>query len=166
MKNLLKISGIIGLVLVIVLLSTGCKTVDDRISDEFKLDIPANVIIEVNVRQMTVTWNAVNNALGYEIYTTSENCGSGNRIINTRENTATSHTGTPASTDPTANGAVQFKGATTIEITLMPEVGSTTEPMPTAVTAKVKALGGKTGGQEFLDSEYSAVTTLNKDDYN
>jgi hypothetical protein len=107
---------------------------------------------------MTVSWNAVNGAQGYEIYTTSENCASGNRIINTKGPTATVHDGTGSYIkDDKSNGAVEIKSATSIEITLMPAMGDNTKPMATKVTAKVKALGGETGGTNYLDSEYSAV---------
>jgi len=131
-----------------------------------KLAIPTNVKIDVTGRLMTVTWDAVSGAQGYEIYTTSSGCASGNRIINTKDNTATSHTGTNALFDDGRNGAVQIKGSTKIEITLMPEWNTpgdnTSGPnydvvMASAVTAKVKALG--------VESDYSQVVTLNKADY-
>ena len=149
LRNALVLSAITGL-----LVLTGC---DEAVKDE-NLGVPANVTINVVGRTMTVSWNAVNGAQGYEIYTTSENCASGNRIINTKGNTATGHDGTGSYIkDDKSNGAVEIKSATSIEITLMPAMGDNTKPMATKVTAKVKALGGESGGTNYLDSEYSAV---------
>jgi len=124
------------------------------------LDTPTNVQVTVVNRTMTVTWNAVENAQGYEITTTSENCGSGKKIINTKTKTATNLEGIGAYIkNDKSNGAVVIKNATTIEITLMPKSMGSNEPMATAVTAKVKALGGKVGDNQYNDSEYSSVVS-------
>jgi hypothetical protein len=133
-------------------------TGDDEEIDDHILGTPANVTITVVERTMTVSWGAVNNAQGYEIYTTSVGCGSGNKIINTKDNTATNLTGTGSYIkDDKSNGAVEIKSTTSIQITLMPATGDNTKPMASKVTAKVKALGGEAGGTNYLDSEYSAV---------
>jgi len=126
---------------------------------EYNLKTPENVKVEVTNRLMTVTWDAVKNAQGYEITTASTGCGSGNKLINTQEKTAKSHAGTgDYLKDNGSNGAVQIKKPTTIEITLMPGRNDNTKPMASAVSAKVKALGGEAGKKKYLDSEYSSET--------
>jgi len=138
---------------------------------DYNLDTPINVQITVVERTMTVTWDAVENAKGYEITTASTGCGSGNRIIDTKNNTATNHAGEGAYIkDDKTNGAVEIKNATTIQITLMPArkdsgekdeegnailINDNTKPMASAVSAKVKALGD----DEYIDSEYSSEAT-------
>jgi hypothetical protein len=139
----------------------GCDTAPED------LGIPENVTITVVQRTMTVTWSAVSDAQGYEIITTSTGCGSGNRIINTKDKTACAYTeadgvGTDSYLkDDKTNGAVEITGATSIQITLMPAMvmgggSDMTKPMASAVSAKVRALGD---GTLYLDSEYSEVTT-------
>ena len=168
MKNLYKncsitsVIGIIGMALVIGLLTTGCKTLED-----IQLDTPKNVQINVDVRQMIVTWDAVPHAQGYIIETTSEGCGSGNRTVNTKEGTAViTANGNNALFDDGRNGAVKITGKTEIEITLMPEYNipgdsgsgsNDNEPMPTSVAAKVMAIGGKVSDRKYTDSSYSNV---------
>jgi len=131
------------------------------VDDPENLGTPANVTITVEARTMTVTWNAVSGASGYEIVTTSTGCGSGNRIINTKNGTANVFTeangiGADALKDDKSNGAVEIKGAASFQITLMPAMGDSSKPMASAVSAKVKALGD---GTQYLDSVYSAVVT-------
>jgi len=133
----------------------GCDTAPED------LGTPGNVNITVEARTMTVTWDAVSGAKGYEIVTTSTGCASGNRIINTKNGTANVFTeadgaGADALKDDKSNGAVVIKNATAIEITLMPKMGDQSVPMASAVSAKVRALGD---GDKYLDSEYSAVVT-------
>jgi hypothetical protein len=159
-KNLLQ-SAIVLIAIAGLLALAGCDTAPED------LDTPANVTITVEQRTMTVTWDAVSDAQGYEIITTSTGCGSGNRIINTKDKTANAYTEDDGIgednylKDDKSNGAVVIKDATTIEITLMPAMimgggSDMTKPMATAVSAKVRALGD---GTRYLDSEYSAVTT-------
>ena len=152
LQNTLALSAIVGLLALL-----GCTTTRAPVENQY-LGTPANVTITVVGRTMTVSWNAINGAQSYEIYTTSVGCGSGNRIINTKGNTATGHDGTGnyIKSDK-SNGAVEIKSATNIEITLMPAMGAGNEnvPMASSVTAKVKALGGKNGGILYIDSNYS-----------
>ena len=121
---------------------------------EINLGIPKNVSINVQGRLMTVTWDAVNNALGYEIITTSVGCGSGNRTINTKEKTAVA----------TSNGSVasnvKINDGNSIEITLMASTPGSSVAMASSVTAKVKSLGGTVSEVLYFDSEYSE--TVNK----
>jgi len=158
-KNLLQ-SGILLIAIAGLLVLAGCDTEPEP--EPVNLGTPANVTINVVQRTMTVTWDAVSGALGYEIVTTSVGCGSGNRIINTKSGTANVYTeaagiGADALKNDKSNGAVEIKGATTIEITLMPQMmGDQNVPMASAVSAKVKALGD---GNDYLDSGYSAVVT-------
>jgi len=153
-KNLLR-SALVLSAMAGLLTLVGCDTA----SQVYDLSTPANVQIMVVGRLMTVTWNAVPNAQGYEITTTSTGCGSGNKLINTKANTATNLEGTgDYLKDDGSNGAVQIKAPTTIEITLMPAMGDDTKPMASAVSAKVKALGGEVGKDEYRDSEYSNPT--------
>jgi len=145
----------IFLALVIGLLAA-CTEREPR---EFTLKTPENVKISVKGRLMTVTWDKVPKALGYEITTTSTGCGSGNKLVNTKEITAKNHAGTGDFLKDSGNsGAVQIKGTTTIEVTLMPTRDDNTKPMASAVSAKVKALGGKVKKDHYLDSEYSNPT--------
>jgi fibronectin type 3 domain-containing protein len=154
MKKYLLQSAIVLIAIAGLLMMVGCDTA----VDDIELSIPANVSINVEGRTMTVTWDAVPNAQGYEIYTTSENCGSGNKIINTKNNTATNLEGEGSYVkDDKSNGAVEILTSTSIQITLMPMTMGSSEPMATAVTAKVKALGGEAGGNNYLNSGYSAV---------
>ncbi|MDR1868358.1 MAG: hypothetical protein LBQ82_00055 [Treponema sp.] len=151
-KNLLKSAFVLSIIAGLLVFA-GC---DEAPKD---LDTPTNVTITVDGRTMTVSWNAVNGAQGYEVYTTSVGCGSGNRIINTKDNTATDHDGKASYLkSDKSNGAVEIKSATSIQITLMPMGEDNTKPMASKVTAKVRALGGESGGTNYLDSEYSAVT--------
>ena len=176
MKNTIRMTGFIGIALIIGFFTVSCKTLDN--AESKKLSVPKNVKIEITARQMIVTWSAVPNAQGYLIETTSENCRSGNKIINTKNGTAvmTSSGGSSlAGTDredgirvrATDNGAVQIHGKNKFEITLMPEwniPGDNTSGrneskiMATAVTAKVKAIGGSRG---YSDSDYSNTVTRN-----
>jgi len=159
MKKITKLLFITSLSLLMILLPA-CN-------EDYTLKAPSNIKVDVTLRVMTITWDVVPNALGYEIHTTSIGCASGNRIINTKENTATAHNGTTNTLfNDGRNGAVQIVSPNKVEITLMPMTPGSDEPMPSAVTAKIKALGGTVNGQEYLDSEYSAVITLNKAEYN
>jgi len=157
-RNLLK-SAIVLIAIAGLLALAGCDTAVD---DPENLGTPANVTITVEERTMTVTWNAVSGASGYEIITTSTGCGSGNRIINTKNGTANVYTeangiGADALKNDKSNGAVEITGATAIQITLMPQMmGDQNVPMASAVSAKVKTLGD---GDKYLDSEYSEVVT-------
>jgi len=164
MNHSFKLIYIIVMALIAGLIITGCKKSDDT---DLKLDAPKNVRINIEVRQMFVTWDAVQNASGYMIITTSEGCGSGNRTIDTKEGTAVATSnGNNALFDDKRNGAVQIKGETEIEITLMPEwniPGDTSSGRneskvhATAVTAKVMALGGTVSNNTYTDSDYSTV---------
>jgi len=169
MKNIIRLTGFIGIALVIGFFTTGCKTIDS--GEGNKLAAPKNVKIEINARQMVITWDAVPNALGYEIITTSENCGSGNRTINTKDNTASAPNGSnvlAGGRNPAAaNGMVQIHARNKVEITLMPEWNipgdnqsgrNESKIMATSVTVKVKALGGVRG---FTDSDFSNIFTHN-----
>jgi len=168
MKNLFKLTGLIGMTLIIGLFSITCKTLVNT-GDEKKLNVPKNIKIDINVRQMIVTWDAVPNAQGYEIITTSENCGSGNRTINTKTNTAAAPNGgnvlAGGNNLATANGVVQIHGKNKIEITLMPEWNiqgnsqsgrNESKIMASSVTVKVKALGGT---RCYADSDFSDMVT-------
>jgi len=153
-KSALVLSAMAGLLALV-----GCDTpVDDP--KVYNLGTPTNVEITVVDRLFTVTWDAVPNVQGYEITTTSTGCGSGNKLINTKANTATNLEGEGTYLkDDGSNGAVVIKNAITIEITLMPAMGDNTKPMASAVSAKVKALGGEAGKKKYLDSEYSSEAT-------
>ncbi|MCL2210543.1 MAG: hypothetical protein FWB95_01325 [Treponema sp.] len=172
MKNFIKLTGLIGIMLVIGFFTTSCKTLDS--GEGNKLATPKNVKIEINVRQMIITWDAVPNALGYEIITTSENCGSGNRTINTKENTAVAPNGNNALAGgnnlAASNGMVQIHARNKVEITLMPEWNkpgdnqsgrNESKIMATSVTAKVKAIGGARGN---TDSDFSETVTFDTSD--
>jgi len=149
MKNLLKLIGITVMILTIGIFTVSCGDLDDTEKDG-KLLAPKNIKIEIesngNRERMVVTWDAVSNASGYEIYSVSVGCGSGNRLINTEENTAfgltfesadTQRTGTStvgdnsvlhgtqnnsgAVVDKANNGVVEIIGENKIAVTLMPE---------------------------------------------
>jgi len=161
-KNLLQ-SAIVLIAIAGLLALTGCDTAVDTPEDSHEnLGTPANVTITVVQRTMTVTWDAVSGAQGYEIVTTSTGCNSGNRIINTKSGTANIFTeaagiGADALKNDKSNGAVEIKSAAAIEITLMPQMmGDQNVPMASAVSAKVRALGD---GIEYLDSGYSVEAT-------
>ena len=134
-----------------------------------QLATPANLSISVAGRLMTVTWDAVDNASGYIITTSSTACGSGNRIVNTATGTATSHAGTATNSGTAENGItnrgngfVTFTSATSFTIWLMPEAGSETNVMATSLSANIMAVGD---GVAYTDSERSATVTLAKADY-
>jgi hypothetical protein len=134
---------IIVLALITGLPVTGCDKGPKNLS------APANINVKVTGRTMTVTWNAVANAQGYEIVTTSVGCGSGNRTINTKENTTVAtRSGNPASN-------VNIGAENSITITLMAARGNPDAAMASAVTAMVKSLGGTVSGKEYIDSDYS-----------
>jgi hypothetical protein len=120
-----------------------------------QLAVPANVQVKVAGRVMTVSWDAVPHALGYEVYTTSTGCGSGNRIVNTQTQTATTHTGTAVT-------SITFINATSFRLTLMASSSDKSMAMASAVSAKVMALAD---GENYSDSDYSGVTTLEKANY-
>jgi hypothetical protein len=158
MKNLIRFSGLTVALTLLIGFMAACDTEPE--SDP-KLGTPINVAITVEGRTMTVTWDAVSNAQGYEIFTTSVGCGSGNKIINTKDSNATNHTGTgDYLKNDKSNGAVEILEPTKIQITLMPATDNPAKPMATEVTAKVRALGGKSGEKNYLDSGYS--TEANK----
>jgi len=164
MKKYIKLSGITAITLVIGLLTISCATAPVILS----APAPANIKIDVIGRTMTVTWDEVANASGYEITTFSENCGSGRRKINTKAGTAvvnfpeSANNGANALLNDESNGAVVILAKNKIQITLMParktdNTWDYTKPMATAVTAKVMAFGGTVEGKKYLDSDYSSV---------
>jgi len=166
-----KIYKIIIVMFIAAIFISGCKTLEGSNASGNQLAAPKNVKIEISAgRLMSVTWDAVPNAQGYMIITTSAGCGSGNRTIDTKEGTAVAtSTGNNAIFDDFRNGAVQIKGNTRIEITLMPEwniPGDNTSGrnedaiMATSVTAKVMALGGNVLDREYIDSNYSDEVTF------
>jgi len=168
MKFFIKLAVVTTLVNLFFL--TGCNTMGNKAGEGKELAAPKNVKIEFNVRQMIVTWDAIPNASGYEIITSSENCGSGNRIINTKNNTASTLNGgnvlVGGDNYAAANGVVQIHAKNKIEITLMPEWNipgnnqsgrNENKIMATSVTVKVKALGGSRG---YSDSDYSDTITF------
>jgi hypothetical protein len=117
---------------------------------DIELSTPENVAVKVEGRSMTVTWNAVTNAQGYEIVTTSVACNSGNRTINTKEGTkVVTNTGTNARN-------VTIGPENEISITLMAlNADHPNTPMASAVTAKIKSLGGTVAENVYVDSGYS-----------
>jgi hypothetical protein len=159
MKNNIKLLGITAITLLIGLFTLSCATAPAILS----APSPENIKIDVKGRTMTVTWDEVTNATGYEIITFSENCGSGRRKINTKTGTAivnfpgSSSNGANALLNDETNGAVVILAKNKIQITLMPAVGDLSKPMATAVTAKVMAFGGTVDGKKYLDSDYSSV---------
>ena len=124
--------------------------------DPVQLAVPENLQIIVVGREMTVTWDAVKNASGYILYTTSVGCGSGNRIVNTATKTVRLHN------PPGGQATGTIVNSTTFRHTLMAASGSTTEAMASSLTAKVMSVGD---GETYIDSEYSDVVTLRKADY-
>jgi hypothetical protein len=131
--------------------------------------IPKNLEISVTGRLMTVTWDSVPYASGYIIYTTSTGCGSGNKIVNTENKTATNHKGEEIKSEIaekgiTTNGSgfVTFTGETSFTICLMTDPQQENVPMATALTAKIMAVGDD---NNYLDSAYSEIITLEKSDY-
>jgi hypothetical protein len=182
MKNYIKLFGITAIALVIGFATLSCEI---EPPEEVTLGVPTNVKITVveKTRIMTVTWDAVANAAGYEIITDSEGCGSGKRIINTKDITAFVYN--TANTPPQgtssvmnsikndgsgtqANGSVLILAKNKIQITLMPATGETEKVMASAVTAKVRALtpGGQTIDEIiYKDSAYSSVARVEKANY-
>jgi hypothetical protein len=160
MKKLIRFSGLTVVLALLIVFVAACDSEPEPPAlVNVNLGVPANVAITVVERTMTVTWNAVPNAQGYEIYTTSEGCGSGNRLINTKDKTAYGLTGDSSylKTDK-SNGAVEILGSTKIQITLMPMgTGNENKPMASAVTAKVRAIGGVDGDNNYISSGYSTV---------
>ncbi|MDR0316289.1 MAG: hypothetical protein LBH97_05255 [Treponema sp.] len=144
---------IIALALITGFLTTGCDKDSKQTNGGNKLSAPANVTINVTGRLMTVTWSAVNNALGYEIVTTSVGCSSGNRTINTREGTAVA-----TSSGNTASN-VAITGETSIRITLMAASGNPDAAMASAVTAKIMSLGGTVSEIVYANSDYSETVS-------
>jgi hypothetical protein len=153
-NNFLSVFCILFTVLFCVSL-LNCKNEKRSRSQNSQLAVPANVKVEVAGRWMTVSWNAVNKAVGYQIYTTSTGCNSGNKIINTKTQTATNHAGT-------ASKNVEFLNPTSVRILLMAARGNTAEPMASAVSAKVMALAYD---DTYIDSAYSDVKTVSKANY-
>jgi hypothetical protein len=135
---------VIAMALITGLLMTGCDK-------PIKLSIPKNINVNVTGRIMTITWDAVKNAEGYEIITTSEGCGSGNRTINTKEGTKV------ATRSGNAVSNVTIRADNSITITLMAAAGNPNAAMARAVTAKVKSIGGTVSKKVYVDSEYSKV---------
>ena len=168
-------SGAAVSVLVLSICLIGCTTV--RGTGE--LNVPRNLRISVDHRLMTISWDAVDNAVGYVIHTTSENCGSGNRIINTATRQAWSSTTNTAIPDndiylgmetfeldiearraAMAGGPIIFIDDTTIAIWLMSEsMQLLDEVMATSLTARISAIA-------FAESGYSREVRLNKTQYN
>ena len=153
MRNFFKLL-IIALALTTGFLITACGKDSGKTNGDIELCTPANVNIEMSGRAMTVSWDAADNAQGYEIVTTSVGCASGNRTINTKAGTML----------VTSNGNnatnVVIGSENFITITLM-AAGSDkpNTPMASSVTAKVKSLGGTISGKEHADSDYSEVTS-------
>jgi len=164
MKNNIKLLGIIAITLVIGFFTSSCATAPVILT----APAPENIKIDINVRTMTVSWDEVDNATGYEIITFSENCGSGRRKIDTKAGTAvvnfpeSASNGANALLDDESNGAVVILAKNKIQITLMParkadNSWDLSKPMATAVTAKVMAFGGTVAGKKYLDSDYSSI---------
>jgi hypothetical protein len=148
MKNLSMLS-IIVTVLITGFLMTGCDK--EKKGGNIELCPPEKINVNVTGRAMTIIWNSVDNAQGYEIVTTSVGCSSGNRTINTQ-------TGTTAVTSSGSNaGNVKIGQGNSISITLMASSGNANVPMASAVTAKIKSLGGTVSGKEYVTSDYSEV---------
>jgi hypothetical protein len=141
--------------LAVALLATGCGAG----GDDFTLPVPAKVRIGVSGRQVTVSWRQARNAQGYEIITTSEGCGSGNRKADTREGTAI----LTSNGDEATN--VEFIGKTSIRITLMASDEDPNVPMASSVTAKVMSLGGTASGNVYLSSDYSEIVSKTIDKF-
>ena len=133
----------------ILFLVTSMFAACSREQKSVTLSSPANVDISAEGRIITITWDAVDNAVGYEIVTTSVGCSSGNRTINTKEETVV------ITSNKKAASNVKIDGETSIKITLMAKSGDRNSPMASAVTAKVMSLGGTVSGKVYNDSEYS-----------
>jgi hypothetical protein len=176
MKNYFKILGITVIALVIGLLTISCDVEPPPEDEITPLSVPSNIKITVVKRTMTVEWDEVSHASGYEIITYSVGCGSGKRKINTKNITAVSYNPDAVAPNPVegtasvlnsvkddgtqANGSVLILAKNKIQITLMPnnmEGADPTEPMASKVTAKVRALGEVISGNGYSDSGYSAV---------
>jgi hypothetical protein len=149
MQKFSKLFVITALMLVIGFLLTGCNKNSNPV-----LSPPANVIIDVSGRLMTVTWDAVDNASGYEVITTSVDCASGNRTIDTQKGTIV----VTSSGNAAAN--VEITGETSIKITLMAATDDQNSAMASAVTAKVMSLGGKVSKNVYAASDYSQIITF------
>jgi uncharacterized lipoprotein NlpE involved in copper resistance len=160
LQSALVLSAIAGL-----LAFAGCDT---AVEDD-KLAVPSNLEISVVGRWFNVSWDAVEGASGYIVYTNSVGCASGNRIVNTATVTAADHEGTAVNSLFPANGSVEFPTATSIRIWLMPNgmpmnnsSDNTREVMATEVSAKVKAVNINDASH---DSDYSAERTVTKAHY-
>jgi hypothetical protein len=137
--------------MIIGLLATGCDNDSKRTPNgDITLGVPENVSVTVTGITMTITWDEADKALGYEIFTTSEGCNSGNRTINTKNNTAVVTSTGAAATNVTI-------AQNSISITLMASSGDPNIPMANAVTAKVKSIGGAVSGKQYVNSDYSEV---------
>ena len=158
---------VVGVLLVIgmVFLGYSRMNINRNVSSSsvVQLAAPSNLSISINGRLMTVTWDAVDNARGYIVQTTSVGCVTGNRIVNTATRTVTNHAGNVTNSASARNGItnrgdgfVTFTGDTSFTIWLMAETGSSTEAMPTALAARAMAVGNDTA------SEYSAEVRLVK----
>jgi hypothetical protein len=175
MKNYIKFLGITAIALVIGLFTVSCD-VEPEEENITPLGVPSNVKITVVKRTMTVEWDEVSNAAGYEIITYSVGCGSGKRKINTKDITAVTYNPDAVAPNPVegtssvlnvvkddgtqANGSVIILAKNKIQITLMPNNmagADPTEPMASKVTAKVKSLGEVISGNGYSDSDYSSV---------
>ena len=146
---------------------SGCTPRDNI--DAVQLAVPGNLNISVAGRLMTVSWDDVDNARGYIVYTRSINCASGNRIINTARRNVTDHAGGKIRSARAANGItnrgngfVTFTGKNSITIWLMATAGSNTEVMATSIEAVIQSVGD---GRKYTDSGRSAPVTLAKADY-
>ena len=166
-----------AIVLIFGIFLFGCATTGTRGPGE--LNAPRNLRISVDHRLMTISWDAVDNAVGYIIETTSENCSSGDRIINTVTRQALSTVNNAAIPETNiyfsmeafeldiearraamAGGPIIFIDDTTIAIWLMSESTQLLdEVMATSLTARVTAIA-------FADSGYSREVRLNKSQYN
>ena len=158
MKNFYRSIGIAVMILAAGIFTAGCDNLDDSEDDtdvkDVALTVPGNITINIDGLKMTVTWDSVANAQGYEITTTSANCGSGNRVVNTKTKTVNSGSNVPAETIL----------ENSIVINLMAKMDENTAPMATSVTAKVKSLGGKVGNNNYIESNYSNAVTKQIDD--
>ena len=145
---------------------------DNAESMPVTLAIPANLNVSAVGRLMTVTWDAVPHASGYIVHTASVGCGSGNRIVNTATKTAANHSEEETNSavaeqgiTTSGSGFVTFTGETSFTIWLMAESNDPQHenvPMANALTAKIMAISDD---GNYIDSEYSGATTLEKADY-
>ena len=177
MKNRIWSSGVAAIVLVLSIGLIGCATTGTRGTGQ--LNVPRNLSVSVDGRLMTITWDAVDNAMVYIIHTTSENCSSGNRIINTATRQAWSSSTNAAIPETNiyfsmeafeldiearraamAGGPIIFINDTTVAIWLMSEsMQLLDEVMATSLSARISAIA-------FVDSGYSREVRLNKTQYN